>query len=446
MRRLALWGEKCIHLLHLQNLLKRDKKTTEAINILYAREDREAVFWRLWQERTGMFLITLISVLVMILLFFSQTDDEVLQKGHLLSRDREKVTLAVKMDKEGEQTEKEMNFQIEEKRLTDTELSELFAKVEKELMRSLQGKNASLLTVNQNLNFIEKLSGYPVTVSWIADSNYIKGNGSLRYNKIPLEGVDTEVAATVLYRKKEKKYCFPVHLVPKELTPEQAMVQLVRKKIRQTIKKQKYQKKIMLPQEVEGIKVSYKLPKTSYFPQIGLFLLFPFFLPFYWQEQMNKKKKNRTMQLMIDYPELVQKFTLLLGAGLTIRYSIERMVKDYEDKRKKGGDYRYLYEELALVCNEIHNGVSERKAIEHFGKRCRQLSYLRFSTLVTQNMRKGTAGLMNLLEAEAVEALEQRRELVKQLGEQASTKLLLPMGIMLVLVMGIVMVPAFLSL
>ena len=446
MRILALWGEKCIRLLHLQNLLKRDKKTTEAINILYAREDREAVFRRLWQERAGMFLIILISVFVLTLLSFLQTDDKVLQKGYLLSRDREKVTLAVKMDKEGKQAEKEMNFQIEGKSLTDTELSELFAKVEKELKRSLQGKNASLLTVNQNLNFTERLSGYPVTVNWTADSNYIKENGSLRYNKIPLEGADTEVEATVLYRKKEKKYCFPVHLVPKELTPEQAMIQLVRRNIRQTIKKQKYKKEITLPQEVEGIRVSYDLPETSSLPQIGLFLLVPFLLPFYWQEQMNKKKKKRTTQLMIDYPELVQKFTLLLGAGLTIRYSIERMVKDYEDKRKKGGDYRYLYEELALVCNEIHNGVSEREAIEHFGTRCCQLPYLRFSTLVTQNMRKGTAGLMNLLEAEAVEALEQRKELVKQLGEQASTKLLLPMGIMLVLVMGIIIVPAFLTL
>ena len=145
---------------------------------------------------------------------------------------------------------------------------------------------------------------------------------------------------------------------------------------------------------------------------------------------------------MIDYSEMINKFTLLLGAGLTVRHSIERMVQDYEEKIEREGTYRYLYEELALVCNEIHNGMTERKALEHFGSRCQLLPYLRFTTLITQNMKKGTAGLINLLEAEAVDSLEQRRETVKRLGEEASTKLLLPMGIMLVLVIGIIMVPA----
>ena len=41
--------------------------------------------------------------------------------------------------------------------------------------------------------------------------------------------------------------------------------------------------------------------------------------------------------------------------------------------------------------------------------------------------------------------MEQRRERVLQLGETAGTKLLFPMIIMLGLVMGIILVPAFMT-
>jgi hypothetical protein len=42
-----------------------------------------------------------------------------------------------------------------------------------------------------------------------------------------------------------------------------------------------------------------------------------------------------------------------------------------------------------------------------------------------------------------MEAFEERKETAKRLGEEAGTKLLIPMMIMLVLVLVIIMVPAF---
>lgn len=446
MDKLAFWGEKVIHFFHLSSLLKKDKKTEEDIEILYAREDRETIFWRLWQERAGFFLFAFACVFSLILLIFLGKEESVLREGYFLSRDREKVTLSVTMNREGVQTSKEMTLSVGEKELTDTELTELDVHVEKELKKSLPGKNASLLSVNQKLNFLTNLPGYPVTISWVWDDMYLKEDGSIRYGKVPKEGIDTSVTAIVALKKREKEYHFPVHLVPKELTSEQAMIRMVQKEIHQAVKEQKKKDIIQLPEQVDDIQIGYELPDQSMPVQVWLLLVLPFLLPLYWNEQMVKKKEKRSMQLIIDYSEMINKFTLLLGAGLTVRHSIERMVQDYEKQRERGGSYRYLYEELALVCNEIQNGMPERKALEHFGSRCQLLPYLRFSTLVTQNMKKGTAGLLKLLETEAVDSLEQRRETVKRLGEEASTKLLLPMGIMLVLVIGIIMVPALFSL
>ncbi len=49
----------------------------------------------------------------------------------------------------------------------------------------------------------------------------------------------------------------------------------------------------------------------------------------------------------------------------------------------------------------------------------------------------------SVLEAEMEAAFEQRKNLARRLGEEASTKLLLPLFMMLLIVMVMITVPAF---
>ena len=65
--------------------------------------------------------------------------------------------------------------------------------------------------------------------------------------------------------------------------------------------------------------------------------------------------------------------------------------------------------------------------------------------LLSQNLRKGTKGLTQMLRMEAIQAFEERKARAKRLGEEAGTKLLAPMFLMLAVVLVIVIVPAFLS-
>ena len=53
--------------------------------------------------------------------------------------------------------------------------------------------------------------------------------------------------------------------------------------------------------------------------------------------------------------------------------------------------------------------------------------------------------MVDLLEKEALEAWDERKRKARVLGEAAATKLLFPMVLMLLVVMAIIMVPAFLS-
>ena len=73
------------------------------------------------------------------------------------------------------------------------------------------------------------------------------------------------------------------------------------------------------------------------------------------------------------------------------------------------------------------------------------LEYKTLSTLLIQNLQKGSRYLADLLEKESVEAWEERKRKARVLGDTAATKLLLPMVLMLLVVMAVIMLPACLS-
>ena len=94
---------------------------------------------------------------------------------------------------------------------------------------------------------------------------------------------------------------------------------------------------------------------------------------------------------------------------------------------------------------EICDGLSERAAYQKFAERTGIPMYRRFVRLLLQNLSKGSAGLYALLEQETENAYIQRRNFAKKRGEEAGTKMLFPMILMLAIVMAIVLVPAVVS-
>ena len=147
-----------------------------------------------------------------------------------------------------------------------------------------------------------------------------------------------------------------------------------------------------------------------------------------------------------DYAQIVSKLVLLMGAGTAVRTAWEMIVRDYQAKREQEeAPLRYAYEEMALALREMQNGVAEIKAYENFGLRCRIPCYMKLSVLLEQNLRKGNHGLTRLLKGEVQEAFEQRKELAVRAGEEAATRMLLPMILMLIVVMILILVPAGMS-
>ena len=119
-----------------------------------------------------------------------------------------------------------------------------------------------------------------------------------------------------------------------------------------------------------------------------------------------------------------------------------RSGEDYK-KQRVSKKKQYVYEEIVLLCHELQSGVSETDAYAHLGKRCRLQPYMKLSTLLSQNLRKGNRDLLSKLRQEAETAFEERKNSAKKAGEEAGTKLLLPMMMMLCIVMVLIMIPAY---
>ena len=155
--------------------------------------------------------------------------------------------------------------------------------------------------------------------------------------------------------------------------------------------------------------------------------------------------EERRTQMLFDYPQFVSQLVLYMGAGMTVRNIFKKLTDAYAREIEKGAKKRYLYEELQRAVRELNAGTSETTVYEHMGLRCGMQQYTRLFTLLSQNLRKGNSELMLLLADESKKAFEERMDKVRKAGEEAGTKLLLPMVIMLVIVMVIIMIPAYLA-
>lgn len=155
--------------------------------------------------------------------------------------------------------------------------------------------------------------------------------------------------------------------------------------------------------------------------------------------EVHTQLAERHLRIRLDFPDFISKLLLLINAGMTVNRAWDKVVSV---NRKKTP----LYEEVARVGQEIQGGKPEGEAYEELARRCRTPEVTRFITVILQNMRKGNAEMVAILRVQANECWEMRKHATKRLGEEAETKLLLPMMLMFLAVLLIVATPALLAL
>lgn len=114
-------------------------------------------------------------------------------------------------------------------------------------------------------------------------------------------------------------------------------------------------------------------------------------------------------------------------------------------RQKKQCGIKPAYDEMIITAREISDGESGRKAYQRFSQRVDLGCYQRFIRILLQSLVKGNKGICTMLEKESDDAFKERKLLAKKLGEEASTKMLVPLMLMMIVVMAIIIAPAVLS-
>lgn len=162
----------------------------------------------------------------------------------------------------------------------------------------------------------------------------------------------------------------------------------------------------------------------------------------FYQRTLDEALVKRKEAMLMDFPDVVTKLTLMINAGMTFSRAWHKVVTDYQERSPR---QRPLYEEMLVATTQMRNGMPEREALEAFGRRCGSKEVIRMSAILIQNLRRGSHSLTEALEQLSKEAWEIRTTTAKIQGEKASTKLLIPMGISFIAVILIVMAPTMMS-
>lgn len=432
----------------LRDLLWRSQDLCEYIERIHVREDPGQVRKSIGRKYIRMSLIMLGILVLAGIYCYTQPVEKSMLSGNQLTRQEEdtEARLQIVGQSETNSWQQELTLSVAARQFSKEERDKLTEQVEQYLQRQLPGENTSLDNVNRNLCMPVSIPDTGIEIRWTVDETYLSESGELVYTTLPEEGAETELMAKASWKNWSGTFYFPVHLTAKQYSQKELTILQIEEALRRTEAEQGEEEEVTLPAQIGDTRISYAMENrgkdfTLVYLVLGCLLL----LPVLWRQQQKKKLAAREEQLLDDHPGLVNKFMLLLGAGLTVRKVVERLTEEYEQERKKGGRKRYVYEEMCIMAQEMRDGVSESKALEHFGRNCRLLPYLRFSSVLTQNLKKGAEGILEILEKESFAALEQRKERALQLGEKAGTKLLLPMMLMLGIVMAIIMVPAFMT-
>ncbi|MBQ3796107.1 MAG: type II secretion system F family protein [Butyrivibrio sp.] len=431
--------------------LPGSEKVRNNLSALYSSKNLEKLEAEYYTGKISVVIIMLFSgVFLSLMLHLSAVSDSGISDDGTIMRSGpgegdQKIELLAK-DDEGTILG-EYDFEICEQLYTPEEADRLFESASDKVEAMILGKNPSLDQISEDLNLVKELDGYPFAISWQTD-NYeiISSDGSVSSEEIPKEGILVELQGTYKYQDKRWQQVIYVKVVPRKLSNEEKMERAIHELLKASEEDSRYEDRVMLPSEYENGHILWSEKRQDNSLILLLLMIIAGGALFVMKDkELQKNMEDRRQQLLSEYPQLVSQLVLFMGAGMTVRNVFARLSEEYLAKREQGMSKSYMYEELVRTNREIQAGKSEAKAYEAFGIRCQGQEYSRLCTLLTQNLRKGNGELLNLLQEESRKAFEDRMGKVRKKGEEAGTKLLFPMVMMLLIVMVVIMIPAYMT-
>ena len=357
--------------------------------------------------------------------------------------------------KAANQTDAKVKIAIPRQDPTQAELKEALIIAKKNVETKPLGKNPDWQHVRTSLDFYEYDEEAGIRLEWdTEDESVFYLDGEMRSEERPKDGKTEKVKVTFYYgEEKMDELEKEIYIVPMEYTDAELRAKAIREASGDINAKTRYveKDKVVFPDEdaekdvrMQWYEDTGEAPEDTSSRAIQYFALFfgiAIVVYFAYDQELNRQIKERKAEIEMEFPIFIDKFVLLLNCGSSVYGALDQAIQSAitNDPEKENHP---LYQELITLRQEIQQGISDVDAFENFGRRVRLSSIMKFSSLIGQAIRKGDKEISRSLSGLVQEAWEKKKQLAKEKGAQASTKMMLPLAIMLVAIVVMIMAPA----
>lgn len=170
---------------------------------------------------------------------------------------------------------------------------------------------------------------------------------------------------------------------------------------------------------------------------LGIMFSFAIVTYYYFGTVVTERLKKRSAEMLNAFPNVVAELALLINAGMIMKEAWDVVAVQGEGE---------IFDQMKTTMADIENGTSEAEAYQTFGTNCVVPEIKKFSSTMVQGLLKGNRELAEMIKQQSGEVWKIKQHLVKQQGEKAASKLLIPILIMFIGILIMIIVPIFANL
>ena len=390
-------------------------------------------------ERKTKKKIGIVFIIFFLFAVYKDSTGGYLKENHILLRDEEKEQ-EVHLVLEGEDIVWEYEWEIPPIFVTKEEAEHYFSEAITCITEDFQ-------KVEERLPLSKSYVNGKVNAEWdFGTVDCIEKDGTILQHELPEDNLLVNVQVFLSCGAYEQIYTFPIEIKKKPLSKQEHLLQAVEEWMDMQMM-QEGSSQIQLPTEVEGVSLKWSEKRESVAIKVlcleGIAMLF-----LWWGEkqQVKQEEQKRVRALELEYANLIYQLSMLLEAGMTIRQAWGKIAAQYErTKNVHPEKQNSLYEQIVAMNRRLEEGENERVVYQKFADKLQIRCYYQLMRTLCNHLEKGSKDLCKQLEEECRRAYEEKILIMKKMGEEASTKMLVPLMGMMFLVLAIVLLPAILG-
>jgi len=438
---------------------KRKEKQVQQFRILYGEMEYKKHYWLYLADiASGIYITVILSLFLMFVVSFQEAKNasDFKTKMERPEYGRTKTyNVVAEFESKDEVVQKDVELVIEG-RLPDEQEAKAIIEAEKEqLLKYMLNSNSDLKSIVGDLRFPARNESKGIDIEWVTSNPVIIGRDGNVANadlESPVEVTITAVLSIGDVYTDTMETTVTVLPGPKGAAAGEAnngetkvsfaeRVEMIVAEINEKINADLSDTTVQIPEKVdEDIEISWFTKEKSKLPFIVLIaLMFGAVLIYYFNMKNKEKLDEHKDRIKMDFPEMLNKLVLLVGAGTTVSTAMDKIISDY----KLGNEKRSLYEELITLNESIYGDkkMSYEEAYEAFAKRCMVPEAIRFAALMIQHEKTGSSNLVSMLKLFSTEAWQERKRIAERRGKMAENKLLVPILLMFLAILIIVLMP-----